>query len=811
MVDAAASAAPAPAAPAAQTPPAGLSSAQVAEQRSRGLTNAGGGHTSRSVTEILRANILTRFNLILGVLLAVILAFGQPQDALFGIVLVTNALIGIGQELRAKRTLDRLAVLSAPRVRVIRDGAPHEIAVDEVVADDLVDLRAGDQLVADGVVRASEGLEADESLLTGESEPVDKRAGDRLLSGSFVVAGSGDYQATGVGAEAYARKLAAQARRFTLVRSELVAGINQILRYVTWAIPPVAALLVISQLHTHQSVREGATSTVAALVGMVPQGLVLLTSVAFGVAAVTLARRRVLVQQLPAVEGLARVDVVCFDKTGTLTDGTVAFDSLIRLDDQATAEAALGALADDEARNATLAAIGQAFPPPQGWARQDAVPFSSARKWSAASFAGHGAWVLGAPELVLAGSQDGLLSRAADLAASGRRVLVLARAPGPLDGQVLPAGLHAVAFVVLAERLRSDAPQTIAYFAAQGVALKVISGDSPRTVSAVAARAGVPGAGDPVDARDLPEDPGALGVLLEERSVFGRVTPQQKESMVTALQARGHAVAMTGDGVNDVLALKLADIGVAVGSGAPATKAVAELVLLDSQFAAVPGVVAEGRRVTANIERVANLFITKTVWATLLAVAAGAALMPYPFLPRHLTIIDTLAIGVPSFFLALAPNRRRYLPGFVRRVLQFTIPAGLIIAAATFSAYALARARGLPLTEQRTAATIVTLILSLCVLALLAIPLTWRRVALLAAALAAFVLLFPVPAVRHFYALALPHGAIWGTLLIAALGAATLASFWVVSRRLGRGPAEAVPELPNRSSTRSPASRIRLA
>jgi cation-transporting ATPase E len=794
MADAAASAPSPLAAPAGQTPPAGLSSAQVAERRSRGLTNAAGEHTSRSVAEILRANILTRFNLILGVLLAVILAFGQPQDALFGIVLVTNALIGIGQELRAKRTLDQLAVLSAPRVRVIRDGAPHEIAVDEVVADDLVDLRAGDQLVADGVARASEGLEADESLLTGESEPVDKRAGDRLLSGSFVVAGSGDYQATGVGAEAYARKLAAQARRFTLVRSELVAGINQILRYVTWAIPPVAALLVISQLHTRQTVREGATSTVAALVGMMPQGLVLLTSIAFGAAAVTLARRRVLVQQLPAVEGLARVDVVCFDKTGTLTDGTVAFDSLIRLDDQAPAEAALGALADDEARNATLAAIGQAFLPPQGWARQDAVPFSSARKWSATTYSGHGTWVLGAPEIVLADVPDGLLPRAADLAASGQRVLALAFTTGPLDGQAFPHGLHAVAFVVLAERLRPDAPQTIAYFAAQGVELKVISGDSPRTVSAVAARAGVPRAGDPVDARDLPEDPGALGTVLEEHSVFGRVTPHQKEAMVQALQARGHTVAMTGDGVNDVLALKLADIGVAMGSGAPATKAVAELVLLDNQFAALPGVVAEGRRVTANIERVANLFVTKTVWATLLAVAAGAALMPYPFLPRNLTIIDTLAIGVPSFFLALAPNRRRYLPGFADRVLRFTIPAGLIVAAATFSAYALARARGLPLAEQRTAATLVALILSLCVLALLAIPLTWRRVALLAAALAAFVLLFPVPAVRGFYALALPHGAIGGTLLIAALGAAALAGFWIVSRRLGRGPAEAVPE-----------------
>ena len=647
-----------------------------------------------------------------------------------------------------------------------------------------------DQLVADGVARDSASLQADESLLTGESEPVDKRAGDQLMSGSFVVAGSGGYQATGVGAEAYARKLAAQARRFTVVRSELIAGINQILRYVTWAIPPVAVLLVVSQLYTHQTARQGANSTVAALVGMVPQGLVLLTSIAFGAAAVTLARRRVLVQQLPAVEGLARVDVVCLDKTGTLTDGTIAFDSLIRLDDQAPAEAALGALADDPAGNATLAVIGQAFPPPRGWARQDGVPFSSARKWSAASFAGHGTWVLGAPELVLPASQDGPLSQAADLAASGRRVLALARADGPLDGQALPPGLRAAAFIMLAERLRSDAPDTIAYFAAQGVALKVISGDSPHTVSAVAARAGVPEAGDPIDARDLPEDPAALGALLEERSVIGRVSPHQKESMVKALQARGHTVAMTGDGVNDVLALKLADIGVAMGSGAPATRAVAELVLLDNRFATLPGVVAEGRRVTANIERVANLFITKTVWATLLAIAAGAALKPYPFLPRHLTIIGDLAIGVPAFFLALAPNRRRYLPGFVGRVLRFAVPAGLIIAAATFLAYALARARGLPLAEQRTAATLVTLVLSLCVLALLAMPLTWRRIALVLAALAAFVLLFPVPAVHRFYELELPHGALQGVLLIAALGAAALAGFWVLSRRRGHGPAE---------------------
>jgi cation-transporting P-type ATPase E len=766
-----------------RTPPGGLSSAEVAERRSRGLTNAGGDRSSRSVAEILRANILTRFNFILGALLAVILAVGEPQDALFGIVLITNALIGIGQELRAKLTLDRLAVLSAPRVRVVRDGLREEIAVADLVAGDLVDLRPGDQLVADGVVRASVSLQADESLLTGESEPVAKQTGDRLLSGSFVVAGSGRYQATQVGAEAYARRLATEARQFALVRSELMDGINRILRYVTWAIVPVAALLVISQVHSHASAREAVTGTVAALVGMVPQGLVLLTSVAFGVAAVTLARRRVLVQQLPAVEGLARVDVVCLDKTGTLTDGSIGFDSLIRLDGQAPVEAALGALAGDQDPNPTLAAISAAFPQPAGWERTASVPFSSARKWSGASFSGQGSWVLGAPEMVLPTQQRQHLSRAAELAASGHRVLILAHASSGLDGESLPHGLRAAAFILLAERLRPDAAETLAYFAAQGVALKVISGDSPHTVATVAARAGMPGTVTAIDARDLPDDPARLGRVLEEHAVFGRVTPHQKQVMVKALRASGHTVAMTGDGVNDVLALKLADLGIAMGSGSPATKAVAELVLLDGRFATLPGVLAEGRRVTANIERVANLFVTKTVWATLLAIAVGVTLLPYPFLPRHLTIIDTLTIGIPSFFLALAPNTRLYRPGFADRVLRFAIPAGTIIAAAAFAAYALARASGLTLVQQRTAAVLVTLTLSLSVLVLLATPLTWRRIVLVVAVLAGFVLLFPLHLVRRFYALELPHGQLGVTALVAVTGAAAVVSFWVISRK----------------------------
>jgi cation-transporting ATPase E len=774
-----------------ETPSTGLTADDVAARVARGQTNASGERTSRSVAEILRANIFTRFNFILGTLLVAILAVGQFRDALFGIVLVSNSLIGIVQELRAKRTLDQLAVLSAPRARVVRDNATREVAVGDVVLDDIVDVRTGDQIVADGIVRTSAGMQVDESLLTGESEPVDKTTGGRILSGSFVVSGSGRYQTTAVGANAYARQLSAEARYFQLAHSDLIDGINQILRYVTWAIVPVAALLVFSQFYAGGNLRDTVTSTVAGLVGMVPQGLVLLTSIAFGVAAVTLARRNVLVQQLPAVEGLARVDIVCFDKTGTLTDGTIVFDRIERLDGAAPIESALAALADDENRNSTLGAIAEAFPAADGWTRNGSVPFSSARKWSAANFGANGTWVLGAPEMVLGQDRQAELGRAGDLAATGERVLVLARSDSPLEGDRLPPDVHAVALVLFVEQVRPDAAETISYFGRQGVAMKVISGDSPRTVAAVAARVGVPHADAPVDAREMSEDADSVGAMLEEHSVFGRVTPRQKQAMVKALQARGHTVAMTGDGVNDVLALKLADIGIAMGSGAAATKAVAELVLLDGRFANLPGVVAEGRRVTANIERVANVFITKTVWATVLAVAASVALWPYPFLPRDLTIIDALAIGVPSFFLALAPNLRRYVPGFVGRVMRFTIPAGIVVAAAVLAAYALARSHNLPLAQQHTGATLVAVMLSLCVLVILALPLTWPRAFLVGFMIAGFVLLFPLAPVRKFLALELPTQVLGETLLIGVAGIVALVVTTVLLKRAGYGPAAA--------------------
>jgi cation-transporting ATPase E len=776
----------------AQTGPTGLSADEVAARVAMGQNNVGGERTSRSVGEILRANIFTRFNLLLGTLFIAIVAVGQLQDALFGIVLVANALIGIVQELRAKRTLDHLAVLSAPCTSVVRDGTEKKVPIDAVVLDDLVSLRTGDQIVADGIVRATAGLQVDESLLTGEAEPVDKSLGEQVLSGSFVVAGAGRYQATAVGANAYARRLTIDARRFTPARSELIDGINRILRYVTWAIFPIGVILLVSQLHAKESVTDAVSGTVAGLVGMVPQGLILLTSIAFAVAAVSLARRNVLVQELPAIEVLARVDVVCFDKTGTLTDGSIVLDRIELVGDPLPVEAALGALAHDENANATLGAIGRAFPLADGWTRDGSVPFSSARKWSAASFGHYGTWVLGAPEMVLLVGDEPTLKRAEEFAATGQRVLVLAHSDGRLEGDTLPLDVHAAAFVLFAEQVRDDAASTLAYFAKQGVATKVISGDHPLTVGAIATRVGLADAGRPVDARDLPEDTDALGRILEERSVFGRVTPRQKQAMVTALQAKGHTVAMTGDGVNDALALKLADIGIAMGSGAPATRAVAQIVLLDGCFETLPEVVAAGRRVTANIERVANIFIAKTVWATTLAVTVSVLLWPYPFLPRHLTVIDTLTIGIPTFFLALAPNLRRYTPGFVDRVLHFAFPTGLIVAASIFAAYALARSNNLSLVEQRTGATLVALMLSLTVLVLVALPLTWRRALLVAAVTAGFVLLFPIAAVRSFFALRLPTEILAATLLIGIAGMALMITWWVISRRLGRDPDGAV-------------------
>ena len=779
----------------------GLTRSEVAEREAAGQVNAVPTGPSRTLAQIIRANVFTLFNLLLGALLVLVLIVAPIQDALFGIVLITNSGIGIFQELRAKKTLDRLALLSAPKARAVRDGKEVDLPVDRVVLDDLLALRPGDQIVVDGEVTDAAGLEVNESLLTGESDPVLKAPGDPVLSGSFVSAGGGRYRATRVGPEAYAVRLAEEAKRFTLVRSELRNGINRILAVIAWVMVPTVTLLVWSQMSLEDDVgvKEALRGTAAGIVAMVPEGLVLLTSVAFAVGVVRLGRRRVLVQELPAVEGLARVDVICFDKTGTLTEGRLAVESLEVLDERHDPAPALGALAaSDPNPNATLQAIGEAFAAPAaGWWATRTIPFSSARKWSGASYGSAGSWVLGAPEMVL--PDDPMVIASMEAAASrGRRVLLLARAAAALDGETLPAGLEPVALVGLTDRIRPDAAQTLRYFAAQGVAAKVISGDHPQTVAAIAAQVGLADADRVVDARTLPEEGEELADAVEQGTIFGRVTPHQKRAMVAALQSRGHVVAMTGDGVNDALALKDADIGIAMGSGAAASRAVAQLVLLDGSFATLPSVVAEGRRVISNIERVANLFLTKTVYAFLLAVLVGVFSRPFPFVPRHLTLVGSLTIGIPAFFLALAPSAQRARPGFVRRVVSFALPVGGLAAAATYCAYELAIFEDVGLVKARTLAALVLVSIGLFALIINARPLTpWRRL-LIGGMAGIFLIVLASPGWREFFELDLPRLVV----LLAGVGIVGLTGGILYGSLRAVGWLQQVPEL-----LRAPAAR----
>lgn len=747
----------------------GLTEGEVSRRVEQGQTNDVKEPTSRSYWHIVRANVFTRFNAILGTLFVVIMVFGELRDALFGLVLLANTGIGIIQEVRAKWTLDRLSVLSAPRARVVRESRVLEVSLGEVVLDDVLELRTGDQLVVDGVVLSSDNLEIDESLLTGESVPVVKRPGDRVLSGSFVVAGSGRCRATAVGGDSYARRLSSQARKYKVVPSELRDGINLILKYITWVMIPAGFLLLASQIKVFGTFGESVPGTVAGLVGMVPEGLVLLTSVAFAVSVVALARRNVLVQELPAVEGLARVDVACLDKTGTITEGKLVFKDLLPLDSSGGLEEVLAEFgASVSSRSSTQLALAEAFGDPPGWERTGGVPFSSARKWSAESFGDRGSWVLGAPEVLLgrAPTVVGLADRVTEMASTGARVLLLAEAAGPIEAEELPVGLRPAALLLFEEKIRDDAAETLGYFIEQGVEIKVISGDNPVTVAATAGRAGLRDAGEPFDARELPEDAAAMAEILESRTVFGRVNPDQKKKMVEALQSKGHVVAMTGDGVNDVLALKQADIGVAMGSGSPASKAVSEIVLLDGRFATIPGVVAEGRRVIGNIERVANLFLTKTTYATLLSIIIGIAGWAFIFLPRHLTLVSGITIGGPALVLSFAPNSQRYRPGFVGRVLLFAIPSGLVAALAALAAGSLSHAHTpITLAQSRTAATLVLAVVGLWVLGELARPFNWWKKLLMASMIFALLMVIAIPWSREFFALVLPP---WQYLLEAA-------------------------------------------
>ncbi len=757
--------------------PPGLSAAEVRARVAAGAVNVTRERGARPLGQIIRSNTMTIFNLVIGVMWLLMLLTAPIQDALFGFVIVINSGIGIVQEYRASRTLAKLSVLGAARPVVVRDGTAVEIASDAIVVDDTVLLRPGDQILVDGPVLESEGMQVDESLLTGEADPVARAVGEQVLSGSFVVAGSGAMRAQRVGDASYAAGLAAEARVYTATRSELMGSIMRFVRIMTYVLLPVAAVLFFSQIRASPDLSAAISGTIAGVVTMIPEGLVLLTSVAMAVAVVRLGRVRALVQELPAVEVLARVDVLCVDKTGTLTEPGMALRDVVPLVDDVDLPAVLGGLgAAERVANPTVSAIAAAHPAGPGVRAAAVVPFSSARKWSAVDLVGSalgasaGWWVLGAAEMVCAETPDSCtdaLERASALAATGARVLLLARPEeAPADDRPVPA-VRPVALLAIDQVLRPDAAATVSYFGSQGVALKVISGDDPATVAVIASQAGVTGASRPVDARTLPSDPDELADVMEQTCVFGRVTPAQKRQMVDALQARGHVVAMTGDGVNDVLALKRADLGIAMGSGAAATRTAAQIVLLDNRFATMPAVVAEGRRVLGNIERVSDLFLTKSFYATTLAALTAVLTLQFPLLPRHSTLINALTIGIPAFFLALMPNTQRFRPGFLRRVLTLTIPSGLICGLAVMASYGLsllgsraevasgaldsAQATG----EARTAATITLFLAAWWVLVLVAQPLNPLRWAIVAAMAGAFVMVLAIPPISQFFALSL--------------------------------------------------------
>jgi cation-transporting P-type ATPase E len=739
--------------------PVGLTEVEARDRALRGLSNQVREVSSRGVVDILKANLLTRFNALLGSLLVVILIVGPLQDAVFGLILVANALIGIAQELRAKYTLDRLAILAAPQANAVRDGAPKRVPVGEVVQGDLLQVAAGDEVVVDGMLESSGHIELNEALLTGEAEPVMKRRGDLLLAGSFVMAGGGLLRATEVGEKSYARRITAQARRFQLVPSELMRGINQILLVVTWIIVPTAVLLIVSQLRANPSLGDAIRGSVAGMITLVPEGLVLLTSAAMALAVLRLGRKRVLIQQLAAVEMLARTDVVCLDKTGTLTEArtTIAnVESLANLDGW---QLALGAIAHaDSQPNPSLKAIAASYPAPDDWILEKAVPFSSDRKWSAALFRDRGWWMLGAPDVLVnaAGPADALTQRIRAGAEAGLRGLLLARAQlVESTGEI--HRLEPVALVTLTESIKAGAAKTVKLLLEQGIAIKLISGDHPATVAAIAAGVGLP-AGEWVDGRSLPTSEKDLIDLAERVCIYGRVTPEQKQTLVRAMKSAGHSVAMVGDGVNDVLALKEADLGIAIGGGSGAARAVAACILTDGSFEGLPAVLAEGRRVIGNVERLASLFFTKTVYAFLLAIAIGVATLPFPFLPRQLTLVSAFTIGIPSVYLALSPSFQPSHAGFLRRVLRFSVPAGLVAGAATFATYALAVGEpNISVSEERTVATLVIASIGLWVLARLARPLNGARRALVIAMSSGLALMLVLPPVRQFFDLDFPR------------------------------------------------------
>lgn len=653
----------------------GLTTEQVRERAALGLANGEPETRTKSVRQILRENLLTPFNLLNVILGALVFLAGSYKNMLFLGVAFFNTLIGVFQEIQAKRTIDKLSLIAAPKARVLRDGAIFQIPVNELVLDDVCLLEAGNQVCADCVVMQG-GCEVNESLITGESDPISKAEGELLLSGSFLVSGSVRARVEHVGEENYAAAIVKTVKRPKRAVSEIMTSINRIIRFIGFAILPIGILMFCKQVFfSHQDFRHGVVVTVGSLVGMVPEGLVLLTSVVLAVSVLRLARRRALVQDLYSIETLARVDVLCLDKTGTITEGSMQLDELVPLDgaDPAELRAVIAAMtAANGDANPTFTALREGCGAPVDWKAEQVVPFSSARKWSGVSFHGHGSYILGAGEFILRDRFSEIRETVEAYAQKGSRVLLLAHSPHPFGDKTLPDAPEPLALVLLSDKIRASAPETLRYFSEQGVTLKVISGDDAATAASIAGKAGLPCADRFLDASAL--SPEQLREAAEDYTVFGRVTPDQKRILVKALQDRGHTVAMTGDGANDVMALRESDCSVAMAAGSEAARSVANLVLLDSDFASMPHVVREGRRAINNLQRSAALFLVKSIFSGVIAVCFLFLSAAYPFEPIQFTLINAVTIGIPSFLLALEPNKERIRGHFISNVLRQALP-----------------------------------------------------------------------------------------------------------------------------------------
>ncbi len=685
--------------------------------------------SSRSTSSIVAGNVFTLFNAIIGGFFVLILSLGLFADAVFGLIAIVNSYIGIRQELKAKRTLDELAVLVAPQAKVVRDGGVQSLRAEEVVPGDVVRVEPGDQLVADGEVIESRGMTVDESLLTGEADGIRKRQGERLLSGSFCISGSGYYVVDAVREQSYAGQLAGEAKAFRHPPSPLQDEVNRVIVACTYAMAPLAiALLLVFQVRSIDLVEAAQTAT-AGLVTLIPEGLVLLMSVTFAVAAVRLARKDTLVQQMSATESLAAVDTICVDKTGTLTDGELRLVGAEVAEglEPAAAHAALGRFAASAGdRNRTLETIAERFPGKVEKVSSE-VPFSSEWKWSGLRI-GATTYVLGAPDVLGANGAltlpPGLAQKLEQETAAGRRVVAFGETSEPLPSEPSEGSaprLAPVALVVLEETLRPDAAETVAFIREEGIDLKLISGDARATVTAVAQAVGVPQSAGVIEGDEMPEDPEGLAQAAQRNTIFCRIRPEQKKALVGALAASGRYTAMIGDGVNDVPALKQARMAVAMGSGAQVTKGVADLVLLKDEFARLPQAVAEGRRIARNIHRLGRLYLTKSVYAATLILLVAVPGFAFPFLPRHLTLAVFLTIGIPSFVLALAPSDGPLYRGRLLRALAaFAVPAGAATALGSILSFFLVdTVFGGSLEAGRTAATTTLIVLGLSFVLLL--------------------------------------------------------------------------------------------